>query len=129
MFKNHEQLLQLHWDLHHRRQHNQKGPLLFAGDELGEDGLDDLWIVEEPVIVVQKKQGGTGGICQCGQSVQSSQRVSFCRVGCGGLIAVAWQTQPSSHVPDGDLPLLLPGVVDDLTFRFVGFVASVSRSR
>ena len=72
----HEQLLQLDGDLHHRRQHDQEGALLLAGDELGERGLDHLGVVQEAVEVVQEQQGGAVALGQGGQGTQGGQRVA-----------------------------------------------------
>src|SRR5579884_2012582 len=38
----HHQLLQFHWQLHHRRQDYHERPLPLPGDELREQGLNDL---------------------------------------------------------------------------------------
>jgi hypothetical protein len=42
MLDDDEELLQFERDGHNRRQHDDEGALLLAGDELCEDGLDDL---------------------------------------------------------------------------------------
>ena len=94
-------------------------PLLLAGDELGEGGLDDLRVVQEAVEVVQEQQGGAVGVGQgraapAGRPAGRRRRLGRCRP------TAVRQTQAVGDVPDGDLPVLLAGVLDDLAFGLVG---------
>src|SRR5438309_1737980 len=74
MLDHHEELLQLHGDLHHRRQHDQECTLLLAGNELMKGRLDDFWVVEKAMKVMQEQecaavlvgQGRQGAQCGSG---------------------------------------------------------------
>ena len=56
-----------------------------------------------------------------GQGAQGGQRVAGAGVGADGAGGVG-QAQAVGDVPDGDLPLLLAGVLDDLALGLVGLV-------
>ena len=83
MLQHDEQLLQLHGDLHHRRQDDKKGALLLAGDELGEGRLNHLRAAQETVEVVHQEQCGASAVSQAGQRPQHGQRIARPHVGVG----------------------------------------------
>src|ERR1019366_2601541 len=70
VFNDNEELFELDWNLHDRRQDDDEGALLLAGDELAEDGLNDFRAVQEAMEVVQQEDGGAIGLRQGGQSAK-----------------------------------------------------------
>ena len=121
MLQDDEQLLQLHGDLHHRRQDDKKGALLLAGDELGEGGLNHLRAAQETVEVVHQEQCGASAVSQAGQRPQRGQRIARpyvgVRFGCRRADA-----QAVGDVPDGSFPLLVAGELEDFALGFVGLL-------
>jgi hypothetical protein len=113
-------LLQLDGDLHHGREDHDEGPLLLAGDELGEQRLHHLGVGEEAVELVQQEQGGAGGVGQGGQGAQRRQRIAGAGVGEGGG-GFTGQAQAAGDVPGGHPPVALAGVLDDLALGLIGF--------
>lgn len=120
MFEYDKELFKLDRDLHHGRQHHDEGALLFAGNELGEHGLNHFRVHKELVKVVQEEQRRAVGLGQRRQSAQSGERIaraSFLRSG----VWIARKTQAVSDVPDRHFPFFGTCMANDLAFGFVGF--------
>ena len=96
--------------------------MLLAGDELGERGLHDFWIVQEPVEIVEKQQRRAVFTGQRRQRAQHSQRIAGTHFRASVCRPVR-ETQAAGDIPHGHFPVLLLGVLNDLVFSFVGFVA------
>ena len=116
-----EELFQLHRNLDNGGEHHQERPLLLAGHQVAEDGLDHFGTLQEAVVVMQQQQRGAGAVRQGRQGSQDSQRIALGHVRGRGLGSQR-KPQAASHVPGGQLPLLLPGELGDLPFGLVGLV-------
>jgi len=120
MIQDHEEFLQLHWNLHNRGQHYHKSALLLAGDELAEQGLHHLWATQKPMEIVQQQKSGAVGFGQGGEGTQSRDGIArngitpHCSLG-------REQPQAAGDVPGSYLPVLLSGVAHNLAFGLVGF--------
>ena len=84
MFQDHKQLLQLDGNLHDGREHQQKGPVLFAGGDLTDECLHNFGRVQEPVKVVQHEQSRPLGVGQSAHRANGRQRIG---ARCVGLLA------------------------------------------
>ena len=71
--------------------------------------------------VVQQQQGRATLVGQGGQGPQGGQRIASAGV-LGGRGRLARQAQAAGDVPDGELPVLLLGMLEDLALGLVGLV-------
>jgi hypothetical protein len=119
VFEDDEELLQLDRDLHQGRQHHQEGALLLAGDQLVEHRLHHFRIGQVAMELMEQQQRRAVVFGQGRQGTQSGQGIAG--FGASGA-ARAGQAQAVGDVPDSKLPALLPGMLDDFAFGFVGFL-------
>jgi hypothetical protein len=124
MFDDDEKLLQLDRDRDHRRQHDDKRPLLFAGHELAEGCLDHLGAtrpVQKAVEVVHNKHGRAVLVGECRQRTQRYQRLAGAGAGRFFVCRRAREANPVGHIPDANPPILFAGNAEDLALGLIGF--------
>ena len=97
----HDELtIELGWDLDHRRQHDDKRPVLLAGRDRRVERLHDLGAAEETVEVAKDQQGRTFLSGQCSQCLERGQRIRSADRD-GSLLILSGNRQFAIDVPGG----------------------------
>ena len=97
----HEELaIEVDWDLDHRRQHDDKRPVLLAGRDRRVERLHDLEAAEETVEVAKDQQGRTFLSGQCSQCLERGQRIRSADRG-GSLLILSGDRQSAIDVLGG----------------------------